>query len=115
MPPNKIWHNWPNPVARDRAVEAAFDFSGIEVNVISLSKQDAIHARRLDFILDSGDTVQIWFDQGCSYWQIPRSNPGAGRSWFPFEKSAEVQGEAIALADARVEGQVFPTYVFVGR
>ena len=33
----------------------------------------------------------------------------------PFEKSAEAQGEAIASADARVEGQVFPTYIFVGR
>lgn len=115
MPPNKIWHNWSHPDARDCAVEAAFEFSGIQVSVVSLSKQDAIHARRLDFTLDSGDTVQIWFDQGCSYWQTPRSNPGAGRCWFPFDKSAEAQGEAIALADARVEGQVFPTYVFVGR
>ena len=115
MPPNKIWHNWPHPDARDRAIEAAFGFSGIEASVISRSKQDAIHARRLDFTLDNGDTVQIWFDQGCSYWQIPRSNPGAGRSWFPFDKYAEAQGEAIALADARVEGQAFPTYVFVGR
>lgn len=114
MPPNKIWHNWSLPNARDRAVEAAFEFSGIEVSVVSLCKKDAIHARRLDFMLDNGDTVQIWFDQGCSYWQIPRSNPGSGRSWFPFDKSAEVQGEAIALADARVEGQAFPTYVFVG-
>ena len=115
MPPNKIWHNWSHPDARDRAVEAAFEFSGIEASVISRSKQDAIHARRLDFKLDNGDTVQVWFDQGCSYWQIPRANPGAGRSWFPFDKSAEAQGEAIALADARVEGQAFPTYVFVGR
>ena len=115
MPSNKIWHNWPHPDARDRAVEAAFEFSGIQANVTSRSKQDAIHARRLDFTLDTGDTVQIWFDQGCSYWQIPRSNPNTGRSWFPFDKSAEVQGEAIALADARVEGQAFPTYVFVGR
>lgn len=115
MSPNKIWHNWSHPDARDRAVEAAFEFSGIEANVISRSKQDAIHARRLDFMLDNGNTVQVWFDQGCSYWQIPRANPGAGRSWFPFDKSAEAQGEAIALADARVEGQAFPTYVFVGR
>lgn len=115
MPPNKLWHNWPHPDARDRAIEAAFEFSGIEATVISRSKQDAIHARRLDFMLDNGGTVQVWFDQGCSYWQIPRTNYMAGRSWFPFEKSAEVQGEAIASADARVEGQVFPTYIFVGR
>jgi hypothetical protein len=32
----------------------------------------------LDFTLDNGDTVQVWFDQGCSYWQIPRANP-----WLP--------------------------------
>jgi len=115
MPPSKIWHNWPQPEDRDHAIEAAFEFSGINVEVVSLSKQDAIHARRLDFKLDGGEVVQIWFDQGCSYWQSPRAYPSVGRSWFPFDRDPESQGEAIARADVRVEGQAFPTYVFIRR
>ena len=115
MPPNRIWHNWPQPEDRDRAIEAAFEFSGIDADIANLAKQDAIHARRLDFKLDGGEVVQIWFDQGCSYWQSPRVSPSVGRSWFPFDRDPGSQGEAIARADVRVEGQAFPTYVFVRR
>lgn len=114
--PSRIWHNWPSPIERDRAIEAAFDYSGILAKVVNVSKHDAIHARRLDLVFVSGRTIHVWFDQGYSYWQVPRTSATrVSRTWFPFARDVAAQAEALAQADVRVEGQLYPTYVFVGR
>ena len=113
MPPNKVWHNWPSNEARDRALAAAFDYAGLELSLAILSKSDAIHARRLDVIFASGKKLQVWLDQGFSYWQVPRA-ASAGRAWFPFAGDIDRQAESIGRAEFRIEGQAYPTYVFVG-
>lgn len=114
-PPSKVWQNWPTNEERNEALVAAFEYAGLELSLATLTKNDAIHARRLDIMFASGKKLQVWFDQGFSYWQVPRDRTmTAGRAWFPFSGDAERQAESIGCAEFRIEGQTYPTYFFLG-
>ncbi len=115
MPPSKVWHNWASNEERDQALVAAFEYAGLELSLATLTKSDAIHARRLDISFASGKRLQVWLDQGFSYWQTARDrSTGAGRAWFPFSADKDRQAECIGRAEFHVEGQSYPTYIFLG-
>ncbi|CAL94925.1 DEAD/DEAH box helicase [Azoarcus olearius] len=115
MPPSKVWQNWSSDEERDKALVAAFEYAGLDLSLATLTKRDSIHARRLDIVFASGKKLQVWFDQGFSYWQVPRDRTiGTGRVWFPFAGDLERQAESIGRAEFRIEGQPYPTYVFLG-
>lgn len=115
MTPSKVWHNWAGNEQRDQALMAAFEYAGLELSLATLTKNDAIHARRLDIVFGSGKKLQIWLDQGFSYWQVSRERSvGGGLAWFPFSGDLERQAESIGRAAFHIEGQSYPTYVFLG-
>jgi hypothetical protein len=94
---------------------AAFEYAGLELSLATLTKNDAIHARRVDIVFASGKKLQIWLDQGFSYWQVSRERSvGGGLVWFPFSGDLERQAESIGRAAFHIEGQSYPTYVFLG-
>ena len=114
--PNKIWQNWVGDRERESAVLAAFDYAGLELDIDTVPKGDATHARRLDIGYSDGKFLKIWFDQGFSYWQVPRERTGygAGRTFYPFSGSVDRQAESIGSPGFFVEGQNYATYVFLG-
>lgn len=115
MTPSKVWHNWASNEQRDQALMAAFEYAGLELSLATLTKNDAIHARRVDIVFASGKKLQIWLDQGFSYWQVSRERSvGGGLVWFPFSGDLERQAESIGRAAFHIEGQSYPTYVFLG-
>lgn len=115
MPPSKVWHNWATNKERDQALVAAFEYAGLELSLATLTKSDTIHARRLDIILAGGKKLQIWLDQGFSYWQAPRDRGSSvERVWFPFFGDVQQQAECIGRPEFRIEGQTYPTYAFLG-
>ena len=114
--PNKVWQNWMGDKDREKAVVAAFDYAGLELDIDTVPKCDATHARRLDIGYSDGKFLKIWFDQGFSYWQVPRDRSGyaAGRTAYPFSGGDDRQAESIGSPGFSVEGQTYPTYVFLG-
>ncbi|ARU31762.1 hypothetical protein CAP31_08765 [Sulfuriferula sp. AH1] len=114
--PSMFFNNWPTSTARDEAIREAFEYCGMSCILQSMPKQDVIHARLLEIECEDGHVTKAWLDQGFSYWQVPKL---AGNllsrqaSQFPFNDSAQEQGRAVSEARVRIEGQIFPTYIFV--
>ncbi len=111
--PMYVYHNWPTVSDRASAISAAFYYCGMETNLRSMDKRDAMHARLLEIESDDGHISKIWFDQGFSYWQAQSAYRQNLR--FPFAEEANEQGQMIANAQVDVAGQSFPTYLFVER
>ena len=111
--PMYVYHNWPTVSDRASAISAAFDYCGMETNLRSMDKRDAMHARLLEIESDDGYISKIWLDQGFSYWQA--QSPYRQNMRFPFAEEANEQGQVIANARVDLVGQSFPTYLFVER
>lgn len=114
--PSQFFENWLSDLHRREALESAFDYCGIDLDLIESDKRDAIHARVMEIKLRSGKKVRVWLDQGFSYWKMATPSAfrhsGGGRS-FPFHAGPEVQGKAISDALFFIEGQAFQTYIFI--
>jgi hypothetical protein len=109
--PIYVYHNWPTVTDRGLAIQAAFNYCGMDTNLRSIDKRDAIHARLLEIERDDGNTLKIWLDQEFSFWQA--QSPYRQDLRFPFVKGAAEQGQMIAKAQMDLVGQSFPTYLFV--
>lgn len=109
--PTFVYHNWPTILARATAISAAFDYCGIDSELRSMDKRDAMHARLMEIETEDGHLTNIWFDQGFSYWQTQSAYRQGLR--FPFNSSPEVQGRELAESKLELVGQLFPTYLFV--
>ncbi len=114
--PSMFFHNWSSTSIRDDAIREAFEYCGLTCNLSSMPKRESMHARLLQIECDDGHVTRMWLDQGFSYWQAPRSvgySTDPQRAQFPFAGSAQEQGRSIAEARIEVDGQAFPTYVFI--
>lgn len=114
--PSQLNHNWETDADRQAALIEAFDYCGMEINLQQGDKHDSIHARVMELFLRSGQCWRIWFDQGFSYWKHPsqtnlRSRGAIDR--FPFQSNAKHQGESLAQINFLIEGQCFPTFIFI--
>lgn len=114
--PTKFYDNWGTDADRKAALLEAFDYCGMELDLQQAHKRDSIHARVMEISLRSGRCWRVWLDQGFSYWKHAsqasfRSMGGA--ELFPFHSDAKKQGQCLAEASMVVEGQGFPTFVFV--
>jgi DEAD/DEAH box helicase domain-containing protein len=111
-----FFSNWPSSLERDRAICEGLDYCGMNCALQNLSKKDARHARLLEIETEDHRVTRIWLDQGFSYWQLPRA---IGRfatdhaSSFPFHAPFNEQGKMLAETKVKIEGQLFPTYLFV--
>lgn len=114
--PFMAFHNWPTTETRDSALIEAFDYCGMNAVVRNVPKQQALHARILEIHTEGGHKFKLWLDQGFSYWQIPKpgvSNISHTRANFPFNAPAKIQGEELSVPKYSVDGQTFPTHIFI--
>ncbi len=109
--PMYVFNNWPNVSERDSAIAAAFDYCGMDINLRSMGKRDAMHARLLEIETEEGSILKIWLDQGFSYWQSQSLYRQQLR--FSFGEKPSEQGQMIAEFKTDLTGQTFPTYLFV--
>lgn len=114
--PSMPFNNWSKVAQRDSAILEGFEYCGITCNLKTISKSDALHARVLEIKASDGHSTKIWLDQGFSYWRTPaiaRQNPYKYAPRFPFDGDEKAQGQAIAELNITIEGQAFPTYIFI--
>jgi len=83
-------HDWLSSQERDEAIRQAFEYCGLEGEVLSLHSLP--HYRQLQLQLHSGKRLTIQFDQGLSYWEADRSEKSYR---LKFDFSAVSLGEEI--------------------
>ncbi len=83
-------HDWLSSQERDEAIRQAFEYCGLEGEVLSLHSLP--HYRQLQLKLHSGKRLTIQFDQGLSYWEADRSEKSYR---LKFDFSAVSLGEEI--------------------
>lgn len=58
--PMYVFHNWPTVSDRASAISAAFDYcAGMDTNLRSMDKRDAMHARLLEIESDDGHILKF--------------------------------------------------------
>lgn len=113
--PSKPSHNWPTSLLRDAVIKEAFDYCGFPCELHSHEKWDVQHARTLEIRTSDGHTTKIWLDQGFSYWRMPLfSDQNYYGPSFPFERDEKEQAQTVANLAIPIEGNNFPTYLFIG-
>ena len=105
--------DWETSKARDEALEAAFDYSGISASMHSRDKRDMIHGRRMSIHFKDGSVMNIWLDQGLSYWSINRIQRLTSSTIFQMNRPVAQLAEELASIKIGVEGHELPTQIFV--
>lgn len=107
--------DWVATDVRDRAIEAAFEFSGMSARVISAPKRDLSHGRRLILNFTNGGKYTLWLDQGWSYWALAKHYRQTNLSTFNMALPPHDLGEALAQFRIDVQGHEVSTQVFFDR
>lgn len=107
------WWNadWQHTQQRDQALQAAFEYSGMSAHIVSTSKREINHSRRLVLHFDRGSKLVLWLDQGWSYWGIKKSHKHT--ALFDMTRPSAELGEQLAHIQVDIEGQEMPTCVFL--
>lgn len=105
--------DWDTTEKRDGVLEAAFDYSGMRASVMSVSKRELSHGRRLTLRFHNGGALVIWLDQGWSYWAMAGHHRQTMLSAFNMMRSVPEMGEALAEFRVDVQGHELSTQVFL--
>jgi hypothetical protein len=112
--PTSIWHDWGTSANLADAARAAFDYCGMDLQVILASKHECPHARTLEVSLSSSSVLRVSLDQGFSCWKVQRRfRDEPQRTNFGFTEAAMAQGEAIAEMHLTIEGPSHGTYALI--
>jgi len=87
-----IWDDWSDDSERDKAVQHAFEYVDLCVQVGTYSRQHMPHFRALELMFASGKTARLRLDEGWGYWEAEQGY----NSRFDFNASPADQGQAIA-------------------
>ena len=109
------WSDWERTEQRDRALEAAFDYSGMSASVTSTDKRNLSHGRRLTIHFQSGGQLVVWLDQGWSYWAMAKHHRQTALTTFDTRLPAPALGEMLAEFRIDVQGHELPTQLFMDR
>lgn len=104
--------DWTATDIRDRAVEAAFEYSGMSARVLSAPKRDLSHGRRLILNFTDGGKYTLWLDQGWSYWALAKHHRQTNLSTFNMALPHYDLGEVLAQFRIDVQGHEVSTQVF---
>lgn len=107
--------DWIATDIRDRAIEAAFEYSGMSARVLSAPKRDLSHGRRLILNFTDGGKYTLWLDQGWSYWAPAKHHRQTNLSTFNMALPSHDLGEALAQLRIDVQGHEVSTQVFFDR
>ena len=97
--PWQPWHDWHTWQERDDAIRQAFEYCGLEADVLSLPTLP--HYRQLQLRLRSGKQLTIQFDQGLSFWEAERSS-NRHQQKFNFD-APQLGQEVMGRIQCRVE------------
>lgn len=109
------WSDWERTDQRDRALEAAFDYSGMSASVTSTDKRNLSHGRRLTIHFQSGGQLVVWLDQGWSYWAMAKHHRQTALTTFDARLPPAELGELLAEFRIDVQGHELPTQLFMDR
>jgi hypothetical protein len=87
-----VWDDWLDDRDREQAIEQAFAYVDLGVQVGTYDRRHMPHFRVLELRFTDGQVARLRLDEGWGYWEA-ESGYGAR---FDFRASAEEQGEAIA-------------------
>jgi len=107
--------DWGATDRRDRAIEAAFEYSGLSASVTSAPKRELMHGRRLTLDFIDRRKLTIWLDQGWSYWSLAKHQRQTSLASFDMTSTSAELGEALALFRVDVQGHDLSTQVFLNR
>ena len=109
------WSDWERTNQRDEALQATFDYCGINASVISKEKRHLIHGRRISLNFDNDKKLMIWLDQGWSYWTIAQEHRQTALAIFNSHLPPSTLGEILAEFRVDIQGHEVPTQIFVDR
>lgn len=107
--------SWENAEQRDRALEAAFVYCGIDASVRSAPKCELIHGRRLVLRFQGDSCLMLWLDQGLSYWTTANRHRHAPLASLNMSLPPDYLGEQLAQLRIDVQGHELATQIFVDR
>ena len=107
--------SWEHAEQRDRALEAAFVYCGIDASVRSASKRELIHGRRLVLRFQGDSCLMLWLDQGLSYWTTANRHRHAPLASLNMSLPPDYLGEQLAQLRIDVQGHGLATQIFVDR
>ncbi|WP_157609021.1 DEAD/DEAH box helicase [Variovorax sp. Root411] len=104
--------DWEDSDTRGAAVEAAFEYCGIEGRVWSKRRSDTVHGRCLTIDFEDGSVSTVWLDQGFSYWTVAQAAARSAAASFDANGPATSLGEQLAEIKTSVQGHALPTRLF---
>ena len=109
------WSDWERTNQRDEALQAAFDYCGMNASIISKEKRHLIHGRRLTMNFENGKQLLIWLDQGWSYWTMAQEHRQTVLAIFNFHRTPTTLGEELAEFRVDIQGHELPNQIFIDR
>lgn len=121
-PPRFCWSDWEQDADRIGAIEAALENAGFDrIEVEMVDKAMSSHARILSLMFEGGEGIEVHFDQGLPYWRAVQTSPSLAqratghKRYFDFTAAVREQGATIIDMDLDVEGQAYPTHLYLCR
>ena len=107
--------DWEHAEQRDRALEAAFVYCGMDASVRSAPKRELIHGRRLVLRFQGDSCLMLWLDQGLSYWTTANRHRYTPLASLDMSLPPDYLGEQLAQLRIDVQGHELATQIFVDR
>ena len=106
-----MFSDWPSTQMRDAVADLLLQPFG-QAKITTSDKLQ--HARSLNIVFSTGESLTLRLDQGVSYWRLSSwSKAGAKGTWFDFaNQNAATQAKAVREMEVWIEGQIAPTQVF---
>lgn len=105
--------DWEHAEQRDRALEAAFAYCGMDASVRSAPKHELIHGRRLVLRFQGDSCLTLWLDQGLSYWTTAKRHRHTPLALLDMSLPPAHLGEQLAQLRIDVQGHELATQIFV--
>lgn len=105
--------DWEHAEQRDRALEAAFAYCGMDANVRSGPKRELIHGRRLVLRFQGDSCLTVWLDQGLSYWTTAKHHRHTPLASLDMKLPPGQLGERLAQLCVAVQGHELATQIFL--
>ena len=113
--PRKLGDDWRKLTERDQVLRSLGHYLGLELAVKSMPRNHTTHARKLSLLFYGGTYVDVFLDQGFSYWSLSENVAGKQSSDFGFSGDVSRQVDVLAHLIVDVVAPNTPTYAVVSR
>ena len=108
--PGKFYDEWSRSSTRKDILKKLFSTIDMQIDIQEKNKKYLEHNRVLVMELENGETINLIFDQGFSYWRCIAYN--YYENMFPFEADIDFQVQKIATDLPNITGDNYPTRIF---